>query len=196
MPTEPTGTMIATQPPTPHPPKSIGFLCYWLPLFVYAGGIILLSSLSTPKIHLDALTQTYLSFSGDFFSKLNDKLTHAVEYSLLGLLAYRAIRYSWGKQLGPFAALITIIAVALFGCTDELHQGFTPLRSTEALDLMADIGGGFIGVMLWEWGRTLPTIRLLEEQLPVKLQLIRGLATSKVKTEAQAPSLPDAPLKD
>ncbi|GJL65773.1 MAG: hypothetical protein NPIRA05_07440 [Nitrospirales bacterium] len=171
--------LIATQHPIPHQEKFIGFVCYWLPLLLYAGAIVLISSLSTPKIHFEAIAQAYLSISGRFLSQINDKIIHLIEYAILGLLTYRAIRFSWGIQLGPFSALLTIIAVGLFGCIDEFHQWFTPLRNVEVLDLMADIAGGMIGISLWEWGRTLPAIRFLEEQLPFKLQLIKSLATSK-----------------
>ncbi|WP_454061861.1 VanZ family protein [Candidatus Nitrospira salsa] len=187
-------TLQPTQYLTPHQQKSVGFICYWLPLFLYAGAIVLVSSLSTPKVHFEAMAQAYLSISGRFFLQLNDKIVHLIEYAILGLLTYRAIRFSWGSQLGAFSAFITIIAVGLFGCTDEFHQWFIPLRKVEVLDLMADIAGGFIGIALWEWGRTLPAIREIEEQIPLKLQLIRELATSKKKTPA--PSLPDTSLKD
>ncbi|GJL55055.1 MAG: hypothetical protein NPIRA02_21870 [Nitrospirales bacterium] len=130
-------------------------------------------------MHFETFAQDYLSISVGFFTKMNDKLVHLIEYTILGLLTYRAIRFSWGTQLGPLAACLTVFVVALFGCTDEFHQWFIPLRSTEVLDLMADIVGSVVGIALWEWGRTLPAIRLLEEQLPCKLQLIKSFAASK-----------------
>ncbi|WP_447968023.1 VanZ family protein [Nitrospira sp. M1] len=177
--TVPQNIVMTTQPSTPQDQRTVAFICYWLPLFVYAGAIVFISSLSMPKMHFETFAQTYLSVSVSFFTKMNDKIVHLIEYTILGLLTYRAIRFSWGRQLGPFAAFLTVIVVALFGCTDEFHQWFIPLRSTEVLDLLADIVGSVVGIACWEWGRTLPAIRLLEEQLPFKLQLIKSLAASK-----------------
>lgn len=157
----------------------IGLAWYWLPLLAYAGTIAYLSSLSAPEDHFEALANAFISVPVAIFSRINDKICHIAEYAILGILTYRAIRYSWGTKLGPSVGLITVIAVTVFGCTDEFHQWFTPLRQVEGWDIMADALGGLFGVSLWKWGNAIPTMKLLEEHLPLKLQLSRSLATSK-----------------
>ncbi|MGB0908773.1 MAG: VanZ family protein [Nitrospirales bacterium] len=157
----------------------IGVICYWLPLLAYAMTIALVSSLSSPKVHLDVLANVFLSGPIDIFGKINDKIYHIVTYTILGLLTYRAIRFSWGEKLGPFAAFIAVTAVALYGITDEFHQWFVPFRNVETWDLIADTFGGLIGVSLWEWALTIAPIRQLEEQLPIKLQLLKNTIASE-----------------
>ena len=164
------------QPPTSN---SVGLIWYWLPLLTFAIGIALLSSLSTPKVHLDALTNTFFSGPITIPPRINDKVFHLAIYSVLGLLTYRAFRFSWGSKLGPFTAFLSVGAVAFYGCTDEFHQWFVPLRQVEVLDLIADTFGGLIGVSLWECALTIPAIRFLEEQLPRTLPLLRSMTTSK-----------------
>ena len=160
-------------------PNYTRFIWYWLPLLIFATSIALLSSLSTPKVHLDALTTTFFSGPITIHPRINDKVFHLAIYSVLGLLTYRAFRFSWGSKLGPFTAFLSVGAVAFYGCTDEFHQWFVPFRQVEALDLIADTFGGLIGVSLWEWALTIPVIRFLEEQLPRTLPLLRSMTTSK-----------------
>ena len=162
--------------------RSVGIIWYWLPALAYVWAIAFLSSLSSPEMHFQSLLHAVNPFGPvkvTIYSKVHDKLYHLVEYALLGILLYRAIQFSWGKKLGTSVALMTIFAVLLCGSVDELLQGFTPLRSMDGWDLMADVSGGFMGVSLWEWGITLPAVRLLEEQLPHKLPLLRSIMTSK-----------------
>ncbi len=157
----------------------VGIVCYWLPLLAYAMTIALVSSLSSPKVHLNLLADTFFSGTIDIFGKINDKIYHLATYTILGLLTYRAIRFSWGEKLGSFAAFLAVTAVALYGITDEFHQWFVPFRQVEAWDLIADTIGGLIGVSLWEWALTISTIRQLEEQFPIKLQLLKNTIASQ-----------------
>ncbi|WP_276955518.1 VanZ family protein [Allomeiothermus silvanus] len=80
-----------------------------------------------------------------------DKFVHAGVYGLLGWLLGRGSghpasegpsapgwrRYSWGWA----------IAVA-YGLSDEFHQSFVPGRQADALDLLADSVGAFLGTHL------------------------------------------------
>ncbi len=145
-------------------------------MLAFAWAIAYVSSLSSPEHHFHSFIHTVNSLNpigGNIFSRVSDQMYHLTEYTVLGLLTYRAIRFSWGEQLGPVSAFITVITITLFGLSDELHQLFVPFRRMESLDLMADTVGGLVGVLLWEWALTFSAIRLLEEHLPSKLQLIR-----------------------
>ena len=128
-----------------------GLMWYWLLLLSYAMAIFYVSSLSVPEkelvFFLDAFN-ALIPAEGDIFSMINDKIYHITEYAILATLAYRAFRYSMPEKAEVFIGLLTVVAVVLFGCTDEIHQWFTPLRYTDGWDLMADALGGTIGVGL------------------------------------------------
>ena len=71
-----------------------------------------------------------------------DKLEHATEYAIFAALLARAFgvrRWWWA-----------IIAGALYGVSDELHQTFTPGRSGNDLgDISADAVGAIVGATAW-----------------------------------------------
>jgi VanZ family protein len=112
-------------------------LWYWLPVLLYASLIFYLSSLPHPEDKLP-----------DFlFKKLSDKFLHLVEYAVLGLLCYRALRWATGPSMARRAVIITIMAVSFYGMTDEVHQAFVPFRESSWLDWLADTLGGVIGAV-------------------------------------------------
>jgi len=80
-----------------------------------------------------------------------DKLAH---FSIFGLLATLVGR----NGFVPGRAWVPIIAVSIFGLTDEWHQSFTPGRSVEFDDWVADTLGAIVAVTVyahWTWYRTL-----------------------------------------
>ncbi|MDH5576199.1 MAG: VanZ family protein, partial [Nitrospirota bacterium] len=160
-----------------------GLMWYWLPLLSYAMAIFYVSSLSVPEkefaFFLDAVN-ALIPAEGDIFFVINDKIYHITEYAILATLAYRAFRYSMPEKAEVFIGLLTVVAVVLFGCTDEIHQWFTPLRYSDGWDLMADALGGIIGVSLWQVALSIPVIRLFEERIPLKLQVALGIHVLKL----------------
>ena len=111
------------------------FFLYWVPVVLYAGLITVLSSLSKVE--------------GPSFLELNDKLLHAIEYSVLGALCYRAYRYGVGSIESRFAVALAVLSAAVFGITDEYHQTFVPLREADIWDWGADVIGSFFGAIAW-----------------------------------------------
>lgn len=84
-----------------------------------------------------------------------DKAAHFAVFGLLATLAARPMR-------GPHAWRAVVI-VSLFGGSDELRQSFTPGRSMEFADWIADTAGAALAVTAytaWAWYR-----RLLETPL-------------------------------
>ena len=156
-----------------------GLLWYWLPVLAYAGTITYLSSLSEPIAHFQDIAKSFVSVPVDSFTRINDKIYHITVYALLGILTHRAIQFTWGLKLETKVDAITVVAVMLFGCTDEFHQWFTPLRYVDGWDILADAVGGLLGVMFWKCSNTVPVFTFLEEYLPLKLQARRSLTTSK-----------------
>jgi VanZ family protein len=106
----------------------------WLPAVVWAGGLFALSSIpgrDIPKVSFE----------------YTDKVVHAVIYLGLGALVARALLKTTSLALGRLVGLAGLLATA-YGVTDELHQLFTPNRSCDAHDLLADAVGGFLGAWL------------------------------------------------
>lgn len=124
-------------------------LLYWLPVFLYAGTIVMLSSMSAPQAY-------FPSWAGE----INDKVLHMLEYAILAILCYRAFLHAAGKQLSGFAVVLAIVATVLFGVSDEIHQSFVPLREADPWDLVADAAGSFMGVLLWR--RISPRLRFTQ----------------------------------
>ncbi len=76
----------------------------------------------------------------------SDKVIHFCEYLVLGYLVHRAL--TGGKALREPSAAISVALCAGWAMADEAHQALVPLRSPEALDLLADVAGSAAGVAL------------------------------------------------
>ena len=111
-------------------------LWYWGPVCGYAGLIFYLSSQPHPEQDLPSFVMLF-----------SDKVLHAIEYALLGVLCYRAFRWgtnqSWGQQAIPLAVLLA----SLYGASDEVHQAFVPFRDSSWQDWLADTIGAAIGAV-------------------------------------------------
>jgi VanZ family protein len=77
----------------------------------------------------------------------SDKVVHFAVYGLLGTLIVRLGR-------GSRSAWIAVLLVSAYGMSDEWHQSFTPGRSVEVADWLADTLGGALAVGLYRlWPR-------------------------------------------
>ncbi len=75
-----------------------------------------------------------------------DKVVHFSVYGLLGTLVVRA--------LGRPRAIWAVVLVSGFGVSDEVHQSFTPGRSMEIADWVADTLGAAVAVTAYaRWTR-------------------------------------------
>lgn len=104
-----------------------------------------------------------------------DKFIH---FSVFGLLATLVARCP-----GVHRFRYAILVVSCFGIADEFRQSFTPGRSVELADWIADTTGAATGVLLyafWPWYR-----RLLET--PLRLRRPRASAPS-LESAAEAKS--------
>ena len=102
------------------------FGIYWAPPILWAAGIFGLSSISLPP-------------KPPLIPGL-DKIAHAGLYAVLAYLLFRALLQERG--LRPWrAAAWAFLLTALYGVTDEFHQQFTPNRSVDVVDWMADALG-------------------------------------------------------
>lgn len=76
---------------------------------------------------------------------------HMVEYAILAVLAWRAIRQPQRNDPRPWkwseAGLALAIAL-LYAASDELHQSFVPSRTGQVSDVLVDVIGGAAGLLL------------------------------------------------
>ena len=111
------------------------FMGFWLPVLAY---VTVIFALSTQQ-HL----QPPVSFPNV------DKILHAGEYLVLGLLLVRATRASLRVSRPLFAAMIAIGIVVTVGVADEFLQSFIPGRQSDIFDLLADTVGGTIAQLVY-----------------------------------------------
>ena len=106
---------------------------YGLPVFLYAVLILALSS-------IPARTLAPLELAGW------DKVVHAVEYGIFGVLIARALRGAGPRRVRTSAlavALGAFVAAAAYGALDETYQGRTG-RDPSVYDWIADGTGALL----------------------------------------------------
>ena len=125
--------MIGTQPQLSAQQK---FIRYWLPVLVYAGFILYLSSLPF------RIRQPPFPYY--------DKVFHFMEYGIYAGLWYRALRRTTRLSLHGHGTtgIATFLICSLFGIGDELFQSFMPYRVSDMYDVAADASGAFVASAL------------------------------------------------
>lgn len=93
----------------------------------------------------------YVSGQSDPFPTITpyfwDKAVHFSEYGVLGIFFCRAIR---GEQVGwPLALTLALVATAAYGASDEWHQAYVAMRSSDIHDWFADTLGAALGLTLY-----------------------------------------------
>ena len=81
------------------------------------------------------------------FSFSPDKIAHLIVFGMLGT---SLIRLPCFRDRGWSGALAAASLATLYGVMDEIRQSFTPGRSVEMLDAIADALGAFIAVFLYQ----------------------------------------------
>jgi VanZ family protein len=120
---------------TPFKSRVPELIWYWGPVGLYAGLIFFLSAQSHPGRYVPS-----------FLFGIWDKVLHAVEYGILAVLLYRAIKNTVSTR---WAMALAIISAMAYGITDEIHQWFVPHRQADARDLLANTIGATFLVVLW-----------------------------------------------
>ena len=74
---------------------------------------------------------------------------HVVEYMVLALLLWRALRWgtSVSMQMSTLCGVI-LLGCALFAASDEYHQTFVKSRTPSVRDVLLDVGGASLGVLI------------------------------------------------
>jgi len=101
----------------------------------YAAAIFLVSSEDTSSIPLPL----YI-----------DKVVHCVEFGILCTLICWSISSGCIGAKSIYRIVLPITLTSIYGATDEFHQSFTPHRSVEFLDWVADTTGATIAGFTWQ----------------------------------------------
>ncbi len=81
------------------------------------------------------------------------KTAHVVEYAVLGVLAWRTVRFDpvFASYPPRRQLLCVLLLCMLYASTDEFHQSFVPSRQSDVLDVLLDTCGSGLG-LLAAWG--------------------------------------------
>jgi VanZ family protein len=108
----------------------------WLPVVLWAALIFVLSSIPGTSLPTVEVPQA-------------DKMVHTLIYGILGALVLRGLRQAPNVRTVLLAAALA----TLYGISDEIHQLWTPHRSADWRDVVADAVGGLLGTLALIGGR-------------------------------------------
>ena len=112
------------------------FLWFQFPAIAWLTAIFIQSSMS----HLAA---------PDLGFDMQDKFFHVIEYAILGYLLRRALLFQNNNFIRNNAGWLTIVFGALYAISDEIHQSFVPGRFAGADDVIADVIGVSLVVLIY-----------------------------------------------
>jgi VanZ family protein len=142
-------------------PKLRKFFKYWLPVLVW---MILIFSASADAGSSQRSSRLIRPILLWLFPSMPDdvvfgivlvvrKCAHLGEYAILAILLWRAIRQPVKGDPRPWSwreAWWSVLIVAFYAATDEMHQRFVPNREATVRDVLIDTTGGLFGVLfLW-----------------------------------------------
>lgn len=116
------------------------FFSHWLPVLMWAGVIFVLSSIPDLKSEFPSSWDLVLR-----------KLAHMTEFAILALLLLRAFRNSGELMVQDWAFVFLI--VMLYAVSDEIHQSGVGGRHGSFWDVLIDMAGGILGMIVYHLGR-------------------------------------------
>jgi VanZ family protein len=145
------------------------FLQYWLPIIIwlaliFVGSTDLMSPEHTSRFIGPFLHWLYPTISPFtilrvlFFVR---KLAHVSEYAVLAVLLYRAFVHTALKGRRALSAGLVLLLCSVYAATDEFHQSFVPSRTASVRDVMIDICGATLAIILY-W--SVATRRVMPER--------------------------------
>ena len=79
-----------------------------------------------------------------------DKLIHFVEFGFLCLMTCWALSSTRIGSKNIYKLILVIGITSFYGMSDEFHQSFTPHRSVDVFDWLADTAGAVAAGFLWQ----------------------------------------------
>jgi VanZ family protein len=133
------------------------FLKYWLPLLtwlvvIFVGSTSIMSAEHTSRYIVPFLLWLKPGMSPRAIWIIlitARKCAHVIEYAVLALLLWRALRSVptlQTKLLMVFSAVL--VGCALFAASDEFHQTFVKSRTPSVRDVLLDVTGALLGLLI------------------------------------------------
>jgi VanZ family protein len=121
---------------------------YWMPAVLWAGVILGASSDLFSGAHSAGWLSKFIPPSVvPLVNFLLRKAAHLTEYFILGALLFRAARGEAGGWRGRWAATALLLALAV-AVTDEWHQTFVPSRTASPWDVLLDMAGATLALLV------------------------------------------------
>jgi VanZ family protein len=133
------------------------FFKYWLPLLIWLGVIFVGSTNIMSAEHTSRYIVPFLLWLKPGMSPMTiwtilvvtRKCAHVIEYTVLALLLWRALRSVPSlrpKTLTVFGTVL--VGCALFAASDEFHQTFVKSRTPSVRDVLLDVAGALLGLLI------------------------------------------------
>jgi VanZ family protein len=87
------------------------------------------------------------SLKGPEWFPHQDKLHHAVTFSIMALLAWRSFRHWIDRPI--ILAIFAVSFCSVYGISDEWHQSFVEGRTSDIADWIADTVGAAMAIFLF-----------------------------------------------
>jgi VanZ family protein len=128
------------------------FIKYWLPVllwmvFIFIGSTDLMSAEHTSRFIGPFLRWFAPDISDATVASIQlvvRKCAHVTEYAILSALLLRALR-----QHLLAARSVAFVLAALYAVVDEFHQSFVPSRTGSPWDVVTDVIGAFLGLVIY-----------------------------------------------
>jgi VanZ family protein len=117
---------------TPINSNRLKRLLLWAPACVYMGVLFFASSVPGDELP----------------GPMWDKLAHLLAYAVLAILLLLPLCGGRLWEIRGVTAATAVLLATLYGAADEVHQAFTPDRSPDVRDLVADALGATVGVLV------------------------------------------------
>ncbi len=125
---------------------------YWLPVILWMAFIFWMSTVEFGAQNTARVIEPIFRFlipgisqpALDVIHEMVRKAAHLTEYFILGALLFRAFRADSNEPRMGRWAILSILVVALYASSDEIHQIFVPGRTPSPIDVGIDIVGGSV----------------------------------------------------
>ena len=133
------------------------FVKYWLPLVIWLAVIFVGSTNLMSAEHTSRYIVPFLLWLKPGMSPRTiwiilisvRKCAHVMEYAVLALLLWRALRSVAVLRPKLFTSFsVVLLGCALFAASDEFHQTFVKSRTPSFRDVCLDVAGALAGLLI------------------------------------------------
>ena len=119
---------------------------------IFAGSTDLMSAEHTSRIIVPLLHWFFPTVSPLTLVRVEfsfRKAAHVSEYAVLAVLLYRAFVHTVFRSRRALSAGLVLLSCAAYAASDEFHQSFVPSRTASLRDVMIDLCGATLAILLY-----------------------------------------------